>query len=364
MTIEEIQSHVNDTAPFSLQESYDNSGLLIGESKKKIEAVLITLDVTNEVIEEAEKKGCNLIISHHPLIFGGLKSLTGKNDVEEWVIKCIKKDIAVLAVHTNLDNANKGVNFKIAEKLGLESISVMSPINDSLRKISVFIPEGHVDAVRNVIFKAGAGRIGEYDFCSFNSEGTGTFRPGDNSDPFVGKKGEIHYEREIKSEIIVPKEILRNVEKKMIKAHPYEEPAYDIFPVENLNPLNGSGIIAKTKNSLKEEDFLSNLKEIFGSKIIRHSPLRNKQIKKVAICGGSGSFLIRNAKYFKADIFITADIKYHQFFEAEGDIVLADIGHYESEQFTKDLIYEIINKKNVNFAVHLSEVNTNPVNYF
>ena len=363
MTIREIISYLESVAPPAYQESYDNAGLIIGDPDTVITSALITLDVTEAIIDEAIETGCELIIAHHPVLFKGLKKLNGNTFVERCVIKAIKNDIAIYAAHTNLDSVMGGVNSKICEKIGLTNTSILSTAKAQLLKLVTFIPEDHLDNVREAVFAAGAGEIGKYDKCSFSAEGTGTFRGGEEANPYVGEKGEFHFEKEARFETILPRHLKDRVINALLKAHPYEEVAYDLYLVENSMPEIGSGMIGQLPGAENEEEFLSRLLDVFGCKAIRHTYLLGKPIRKVAVCGGSGSFLLSAAIAAGADIFVTADMKYHDFFDAEEKIVVADIGHYESEQFTKELFYEILIKKFPNFALRLSEVKTNPVLY-
>ncbi|NVO03556.1 MAG: Nif3-like dinuclear metal center hexameric protein [Bacteroidetes bacterium] len=363
MNIRNIVEPLEELAPLSTQESYDNSGLIIGSYNDKIESAIICIDITEEIVEEAISKKCQLIISHHPLIFSGLKKINGNNLVERCVIKAIKNNIAIYACHTNLDNSIDGVNSYICEKLGLKKLRILEPQKGMLKKIVTFCPTNKANKVRNAIFAAGVGSIGNYDSCSFNSEGQGTFKALENAKPYVGEINELHFENEIKIECVFPKNLERQIIAALISAHPYEEVAYDILTLDNEFPKIGAGIIAELEKPMKEKDFLLKVKKIFNLKIIKHTPFLNKQIKTIAICGGSGSFLINSAIKSNAQIFLTGDIKYHQFFEAEDRIVIADLGHYESEQFTKELLFSIIKKKFPKFALSISEINTNPVNY-
>ena len=363
MKIKEIVKPLEEFAPLFLQDSYDNSGLLLGHPDDEIKKVLITLDITEEIMEEAIRKKCNLIISHHPLIFSGLKSITGKNATERMVRKAIKNDIGIYALHTNLDNADKGVNEILCDKLGLKNRKILSPKKEMLRKLITFCPTEHAENIRKALFEAGAGNIGNYDNCSFNTPGTGSFRGSDKANPFVGEKGKLHYENEIRIETIYPVFLEENILKALFSVHPYEEVAYDIYRLENKSNREGAGMIGELEYETDESDFLNFLKNIIKTRCIRHSGLIGKKIKKVAICGGSGSFLIQDAIKADADIFITGDVKYHDFFEAENKIVIADIGHYESEQFVKELIYNVLKNKFPTFAVLISEINTNSVNY-
>ncbi len=363
MKIQEILKPLEELAPPFLQESYDNAGLLIGNPQTKVDKVLITLDVTESVLNEAIEKKCGLIIAHHPLIFKGLKSITGKNATERIVEIAIRRDIAIYAIHTNLDNVDGGVNDILCKKLGLKNTRILSPKKEILRKLVTFCPEDHAEKVRKAIFAAGAGHIGEYDSCSFNAPGTGSFRGSDETNPFVGEKGKLHYENEIRIETIYPVYKEQAILNALFKAHPYEEVAYDIYFLGNEFTRVGAGMIGELERETDEITFLKNIKKVTGTGCIKHSHLLGKKIKKVAVCGGSGSFLINDAKRAGADVFITGDVKYHDFFEGENKMVIADIGHYESEQFAKELIYSVLNEIFSNFAVLISETNTNSVNY-
>lgn len=364
MRIKEIIKLITDEAALSLQESYDNSGLLIGDETAEVERVLLAVDVTEEVVEEAVAKKCGLIIAHHPLIFKGLKTINPKNPVERIAIKAIQNNIAIAAMHTNLDNYQFGVNAKLAEVLGLKNLKILSPIKSGLRKLIVFVPQNQTQKVRKAMFEAGAGTIGDYDSCSFNTSGTGTFRAGENTNPFVGEQGKLHEETEVKVETVVPAHKMSLVLNAMIAAHPYEEVAYDIFPLENENPTAGAGMIGELGQAMDEQAFLSMISEKLGAPSLRHTAFTNKKIQKVALCGGSGLFLLPNAKAAAAEAFVTGDIKYHDFFEADGQLLMVDAGHYETEQFTKELMADIIQKKIPKFAALISEVNTNAVSYF
>lgn len=362
MIIKDITDFIENLAPVQLQETYDNAGLIIGDKNTEINQILVCLDVTENIVDEAIEKKCQLIISHHPLIFKGIKKINGNNSIEKIIIKAIKNNIAIYAVHTNLDNVINGVNSVLAEKLGLKNQRSLQPKKDIFRKLVFFCPVIHVDRVRKAIFEAGAGKIGNYDSCSFNTEGEGSFKAMENANPFVGEPGKLHFEKEIRIETIYPFYLESKIIEALLQSHPYEEVAYDIYKLENYFSQIGSGIIGEIDET-DELNFLSQIKNISNCKCIRHSDLLDKKIKKVAICGGSGSFLIKDAIAAKADIFISGDIKYHDFFEAENKILIADIGHYESEQFTKDLLYTFITKKFPNFAVLISENNTNPIHY-
>ena len=364
MKIKEITNYLESVAPLHYQESYDNAGLLVGDASREIDAALITLDCTEEVVEEAIENNCNLIIAHHPIIFSGLKNITGQNYVERTIIKAIKNDIAIYAIHTNLDNIKTGVSAKIAEILGVENCKILSPKKDLLRQLAVYCPVSDTEKVKEALFQAGAGDIGNYDECSFSAKGEGTFRANEGCDPHIGNIGERHTEKEEKIEVIFPKYKENTIISALKQAHPYEQVAYQIYILDNIYENVGAGIVGELAQKVDTNRFLEMLKTKMQTDCIRHTKLVKNQIKRVAICGGSGSFLLSNAICEKADIFITADFKYHEFFDGENDIIIADIGHFESEQFTKDLIYDLLSKKFSKFAVRLSKVNTNPINYF
>lgn len=364
MKLHEIAMMLEEFAPPSLQESYDNSGLLVGDPDLILSGILITLDITDEVLEEAKERGCNLVISHHPIIFKGLKRLTGKGMVERLVIKAIREGIAIYAIHTNLDSVVKGVSATLAGKLGLQNTRILAPRKGLLRKLVTFCPVDHADRVREALFVAGGGHIGNYDSCSFNMEGRGSFRAMEEAKPFVGEIGALHYEQEVRIETIYPAYSERNILAALKKAHPYEEVAYDLYTLENIHYDMGFGMFGELKEEMDANDFLAFLKKTTNTGCIRHTALLGKKIKMVALCGGAGSFLISEAIKAGADVFVTGDVKYHDFFEAENHLVIMDIGHYESEQFAKVLIHDLILEKFPTFASFISGVNTNPVHYF
>lgn len=363
MILRHLTEYLETIAPLSYQEEYDNSGLIVGNIHQEISSALISLDCTEAVVQEAIDKGCKLIISHHPIVFKGLKKFTGKTYVERVVMKAIKHDIALYAIHTNLDNIHTGVNFKIAEKLGLQNCKILSPKPGILKKLVTYCPIEFAEKVRNSLFGVGAGHIGNYSECSYNSSGFGTFKAGENTNAFVGEKGKQHHEEETRIETIFPAYLEGKIITVLHQSHPYEEIAYDIYPILNTNQQVGTGIIGEIEQEADELDFLKFIKRNLKTEVIRHTELMQKPAKRVAICGGSGGFLLPSAIQAKADIFITADYKYHEFFDADGKIVIADVGHYESEQFTQELLLEIIQKKFPNFALHLTQQNTNPINY-
>jgi len=361
--IKDIISCIEEFAPLSLQESWDNAGLQVGDPSFEIESALITLDVTEAVVDDAIQHGEKLIIAHHPLIFSGIKKLNGKNDIERTLIKAIKNDIAIYAAHTNIDVLQNGVSWKMAEKLGLKQVKTLSPTSGLLKKLVTFVPVEYAEKVREAISSAGAGNIGNYDSCSFNTEGLGSFRGNETTNPFVGEKGKLHFEKETRIETIFPTYLQSKIVATLLTNHPYEEVAYDIYPLDNKHGQIGLGIVGILDEPVELNDFLLKLKKAFCCETIRYSGESNKIISKVALCGGAGSSLLNDAKKVGADILITGDYKYHQFFDAENQIVIADIGHFESEQFTKELFYEIVTNKFPKFAIRLTDVQTNPVKH-
>jgi len=363
MILRDLTNHLEQLAPLAYQESYDNAGLLTGDPMQEVTGALVCLDSTEDVIDEAIRRKCNVVIAHHPIVFSGLKKITGKNYIERTVIKAIRNHIAIYVIHTNLDNMQHGVNAKICERIGLKNIQVLSPKSQLLRKLITFAPHANAEAVRKAMCDAGAGIIGNYDQCSYQSDGTGTFRAGPGANPFVGKPGELHREEEQRIEVLVEAHREKAVVKALLEVHPYEVVAYDIYTLENEHPAIGSGMVGELDTELGELDFLNHLKKTMQTGCIRHTALSGRKVKRVAVCGGAGSFLLKEAIASGSEAFVTSDYKYHQFFDADGKILLADIGHYESEQFTKDLLFQVIREKFPTFAIHLSETNTNPVNY-
>lgn len=364
LKVKDIIEGLTDVAPLNFQESYDNAGLQVGDEQAQVDKALVCVDVTEAVVDEAILKGCNLIVSHHPLLFRALKHVTPKTPVERMVIKALQKNIAIVSMHTNLDNSVMGVNRILAEKIGLVDLCILQPMEGRMRKLVVFCPVAAADNVRKAMFDAGAGCIGNYDSCSFNVNGRGTFKAGETAHPYVGEIGSLHVENEIRIETIVPDHLLKRVVQAMLKAHPYEEVAYDVFRLENKNPLAGSGMMGALKNPMPEEEFMQHLCQVLGAPCLRHSAFTGKMIRKVALCGGAGSFLLKEALQLRADAFVTADLKYHDFFEADGSLLMVDGGHFETEQFTKELISALIRKKNPTFAAVICETITNPVHYF
>ena len=361
--IKDILNEIERFAPLSLQEEYDNSGIQIGDTDQLATGALLCLDITEDVVDEAIDAGCNLILSHHPLAFKPFKSLTGKNYVERCIMKACKNDLVIYSAHTNLDNAAGGVNFKLAEMFGLDEIRILSPQKNRLMKLVVFIPENAAETLRKALFKAGAGHIGNYHSCSFNTEGYGTFFATENTRPYCGTVGQLHTEKEIRIETVFPAYLKTSVIRSLLSVHPYEEPVFDLYPIENAWEQSGSGIIGNLPEWEDELIFLQRIKDVLHVECLKHSSLTGRKLRTVAICGGSGAFLINEAIASDADIFITGEAKYNDFFDVENKILLAVTGHYESEINTKDIFFHIISKKFPTFAVQNSTVNSNPIKY-
>lgn len=363
MIVSEVVEIIRQFAPFELQEKYDNVGLQIGSPSQEVKGVLVTLDITEEVVQEAIELGLNVIVAHHPLIFGGIKKLVGSTYVERTVLKCIKNDIAVIIAHTNADSVKSGVSNKMCEKLGLINCTILSTRESSLLKLVTFIPNSYLAQVQGAVFAAGGGDIGNYSECGFTVEGRGSFKAKEGSTPFVGEVGELHIEKELRFETVFPRYKRTQVVNALLKSHPYEEVAYDIYALENNWSDVGYGMVGELREEMSEIDFLQRLKEVFDVRCLRHTRLLGRPIKRIALCGGSGSDLLKDAKRAKADYYISGDFKYHKFFDADNELVIVDIGHYESEQYTKELFFEILTKKIPTFAICKSSINTNPIKY-
>ncbi len=371
MTVAEITNLLEEVAPLKYAESFDNVGLLVGDSKQEISKILITLDTLECIVDEAIEKGCNLIISFHPIIFKGLQKINGSNYVERVVIKAIKHDIAIYAIHTALDNHWLGVNHMICEKLKLINQEILIPKAETIKKLNVFVPDTYLDEVKTALFNIGAGNIGNYENCSFTSKGIGSFKGNEHSTPVLGEKNKLYIEKETQLQLTFAGHLHSTVIKTLLQVHPYEEVAYEITTLENFNQKIGMGMVGELHEALNEKDTLQLIQKTFKAEGIRHSCFLNKPIKKIAVLGGSGSFAIKNAIAAKADLYITADVKYHEFYQAESKLLIVDIGHYESEQYTKNLIVSLLRKKISNFAsifdlknIIISDINTNPIKYF
>ena len=364
MKLKQIIQYLEKIAPPVYQESYDNAGLICGNNNLVVTKALICLDSTEEIIDEAIEKGANLVIAHHPIVFSGLKTFIGKNYVERTIIKAIKNDIAIYAIHTNLDNVHQGVNAKICELLNIETPKILLPKKNTLNKLVYFTPRKDSEIIKNALFEIGLGQIGNYSEASFNVKGIGTFKGNENSNLKVGEKNKREKIKEIRTELLLPKHLVTKAINVLLDIHPYEEVPFEVYNIENTNQNIGSGMIGELKEEIPIKDFLEKLKIIFKTGCIKHTELINKKVKRIAVCGGAGSFLLKPAISQKADIFITGDFKYHEFFDAEDKIIIADIGHYESEQYTKELLYDKLIEKFPTFAFLLTEKNTNPVKYY
>lgn len=363
MKIKEILHAIEQLAPLALQESYDNSGVQVGDVNQEAKGVVVCIDVTEAVLDEAIALGCNLIISHHPLAFRSFKSLTGRNYIERCMMKACKHDITIYAAHTNLDNASDGINRYLAKILNLQHVRILDPQKDKLLKLVTYVPHSHAELVRSALFNVGAGHIGNYDCCSYNVAGEGTFRAGELAKPYVGEIGELHTEAETRIEMIIPAYKQSEALRALIAVHPYEEPAYDFYALRNEWAKAGSGIVGTLPEEMDEEDFLYLLKDTFHLKTIQHSALRGTPVRDIAICSGSGAFLIPKAISYSADVFITGEVKYNDYYDVEDKILLAVVGHYESEIFTKNIFFDIISKKYPNFVAYMSGFDVNPVKY-
>jgi dinuclear metal center YbgI/SA1388 family protein len=363
MIVQDVINHLQELAPLAYAEDFDNVGLLVGKKQQDVTGILVTLDTLEAVVDEAIEKNCNLIVSFHPIIFKGLKTLTGKTYVERVVIKAIEHKIAIFAIHTALDNAFNGVNNIICDKLGLKNRRILIPQAHTIRKLQTYVPTKSAESLRQALFSAGAGNIGNYESCSFNFLGHGTYKGNEDSNPVIGKKGELHTEEEAAVSVTYQTHMEPSILKALFEAHPYEEVAYEIFSLENSNQHIGMGMVGELEKPMDTTACLNFVKNTMKALCVRHSKDLGRPIKKIAVLGGSGSFAISAAKTAGADLLVTSDLKYHDFFSAEDSIVLADIGHYESEQFTKNFLVDYLSKKITNFAIILSTTNTNPVKY-
>ncbi len=363
MIVQEVTDILEELAPLAQAEDFDNVGLLVGKPKDKVNGILVTLDTLENVLDEAIAHDCNMIVSFHPIIFNGLKRITGANYVERTVLKAIKHNISIYSMHTALDNSPHGVNAKICEVLGLTNTEILIPKKGNIKKLTTYVPKTSAERLKGALFLAGAGNIGNYSDCSFTVDGTGSYRGGKGSNPTIGERGQLELAEETQINVTFSSYKERAILQALFQNHPYEEVAYEIFTLDNQNQNIGMGMVGNLQKEMDETDFLSYLKSKMNVSTVRHSALLGKSVHKVAVLGGSGAFAISAAIQSGADVFVTSDVKYHQFFEAENKVVIADIGHYESEQFTKNLLADYLTKKIPNFAIRLSESNTNPIKY-
>lgn len=364
MLIKEIIHHLQELAPLARQEDYDNSGLQVGRVDVDCSGALVCVDVTPAVVNEAIALGCNLIISHHPLIFKPLKHITGSSLTEQSVMIALSNNVTVYSAHTCLDNAPKGVSWKMAHMLGLEQVSVLQPQTNRMLKLSVFVPPTHADKLCESLFEAGAGHIGSYEHCVFRSQGCGSWRPLDGADPCIGTVGEVSSQPEVRLDMMLPVWKREAVEQALLAVHPYERPAYEFVAVRNSEPDAGSGAIGVLPEPMTAAQLALKIKDTFGSPVIRCSLMApESMVQKVALCGGSGASLISHAIAAGADVYLTSDTKYHDFVDYGKRILLVDIGHHESEQCTKSIFYHLIREIFPNFAVRYSQQDINPIKY-
>lgn len=363
MVVSEVIKIIEDFAPPALAESFDNVGLMVGDKSMRVRGILLTLDVFEESVDEAVERGLNLIITHHPLIFSPLKSLTGKNYIERVIIRAIKQGVAIYSAHTNIDSVSGGVSFKLGEKLGLGNMRVLCPVKNNLLKLVIYSPVNYSNSIRKALADTDSGSIGAYDSCSFSSMGEGRFRALSGAKPFVGEINNLHTEREERIETIIQRHKLASTLAVLRRVHPYEEMAYDVLPLENIDPSVGLGVVGEFEEEMSLHDFLGGVKRILDIPAIKYSKPVKNMIKRVALCGGAGASFISDAIGSGADIYITGDLKYHDYFIPEGRITIADVGHFESEQFTLDIFYDVLIKKITNFTVCKTALNCNPINY-
>ena len=363
MKIKEVISALERFAPLPLQDGYDNAGVQVGLTEAEATGALLCLDVTESVVDEAVSLGYNLIVAHHPILFKGYKSLTGSDYVQRCIIKAIQHSIVIYAAHTNLDNARGGVNYQMAERIGLQNVRVLEPKENALLKLVTFVPVESADSVRNALFNSGCGCIGDYDSCSYNLQGEGTFKAHPGTHPYCGQINQLHIEKEVRIETILPAYQKSAVIRALLQAHPYEEPAYDLYPLQNSWMQAGAGVLGTLPQPEDEETFLRRIKDIFKVGCVKHSPLHGKKIQTVALCGGAGGFLASNALRAGADVYITGEMKYHDYFYYEDKLLVAEIGHYESEQYIQELFKSIIKDAYPELPVNQTSVYTNPINY-
>lgn len=362
-TIHDLARALEAQAPLAYQESYDNAGLQCGNPQMEITGVLIALDCTPAVVAEALRRGCNVVVAHHPVVFRPLKRLTGANEVEQTLIQAIKNDVAIYAAHTNLDNVKHGVNRKLADQLGLRNLRILDPKTGTLAKLITYVPASHTETVLQALYAVGAGQIGDYSECSFRTDGTGTFTPGTGTSPFLGQPGQPETAAEQRVEVLLPLHLQRAALQALRAAHPYEEVAYEIVRLENEHQDVGSGMVGELPEPLSPAEFRQRLKSVLHVPVVKHTAFE-KPIRRVALCGGAGSFLIGRARAAGADAFVTGDLKYHEYFGAEGQLMLCDVGHFESEQFTGEIFRDLLAEKfGSTFALFIAETLTNPVRY-
>lgn len=367
MTIKEFQKSFESILPPAIAWKNDNVGLQVGNGNDKITGVVVALDATMEIALEAKKNKANLVVTHHPLLFYPLKNVTSDSRIGELVLWFAQHNINLYAAHTNLDSVKWGVNFALATALGLKNVTILSPMKESLTKIVVFVPHDYVEKVAEAMHAAGAGTFTKYDQCSFRTEGTGTFRGMNDAKPFLGKVGMLEKAKEIRLEMLCEHWKINSVLSAMVKAHPYEEVAYDIYPLINENTEYGLGAIGNLPKKMNEKEFLGLVQKTLGTPMLRFSP-SSRTVQRIAVCGGSGSEFIANALHQHADAMITADLRYHTFQAYEHQLLLIDAGHYETERFVlpvlAEKIKEILKQQTTSIKVFITKHSTNPVKYY
>lgn len=364
MTIQKVIAEIEKHIAMPQAEDFDNVGLLCGLPERNVSGILVCHDALENVVDEAIQRNCNLIVCFHPIIFSGLKSLTGKNYVERAVLKAIENKVAIYAIHTAFDNDYYGVNAGICNLLGLKNLKILQPKKNNLKQLNVYVPKDYSEKVKEALFSAGAGNIGFYDECSFKVEGKGTFRPTEGSNPFSGEQNVRENADEDMISVIFESFKQNQLIAAMKSAHPYEEVAHQIYQIDNENQYSGLGMYGEFETEMDEREFMSFVKEKFNLNIIKHSDFNQKKIRRVGVLGGSGASGIKAALSKKCDAYLTGDLKYHDYFLAESKMLICDIGHYESEQLVSQQLFEILSQKFSTFAILKSSEKTNPVNYF
>lgn len=367
MLIKEIIDAIESIAPLPLQEEWDNCGVQVGPTDNECTGVMVCVDCTPVVVEEAIAMNCNLIVSHHPLIFGGIKQLTGKTEAERCVINAVTAGLTIYSSHTALDNSPNGISHRMASLLGLEDVDVLVPREADQLKLVAYVPVSKLDDVRLALFDAGAGAIGNYDFCSFATDGRGSFRALDGANPYVGEVSQLHFEDESRLEVLLPRWKRRDVELALRQVHPYEEPAYEFSEVVAASRPAGSGCVGHLPQPMTVAQLALFAKERFGCQAVRlscyHGDPMVHTVRRVAVCGGAGGSFIGAVKRSGADAYITADLRYHDFVDYGKRLALIDVGHFNSEQCAKEIFYQLICEKFPNFAVHTSKNEKNPIQY-
>ncbi len=366
---QQIFDWIEEWADPALAEDWDHIGNLVGSPADSVSRVLVTLDVTDEVIAEAIDENVNLIVAHHPLFRDPIPYLRSDLFSSSRVYRLIQKGISLYAAHTNLDAAPGGINDVLADLLGLRDVEILFPTyEENLYKIVVFVPLGHEERVREAISARGGGWIGNYSDCTFQTEGVGTFRPLEGTKPFIGETGELERVRETRIETIAPQKKLSDLLKNMIAAHPYEEVAYDIYPLKNTGTKAGLGRIGRLPESLALADFARKVKDSLGLGMVRITGDPQRSVSKIALCGGGGMSLLEQAIKCDADLYLTGDIRHHGALDAlDRGIALVDGGHYGTERVIVPVLADYLQKKakeaGEGLTVLVSQINTDPFSY-